>query len=95
MAGVMDGLDDDYFVIETGTDGGNLSIALENRSTTLEPELHVYDGNKQRLRGWSKGTPGADLSGMITATPGAPYYVQVRNDDRFTAGDYTLTVDVE
>ena len=96
-AGIMDGRDDDYFVVETDTAEGTLVVSLKNRSTTLEPEFHIYDASKKRVRGWENGTPGADLSGRLNAasSSGTRYYIQVRNDSRATAGDYTLTVDFE
>ncbi len=94
-AGIMDAHDNDYFRLETGEAGGTLVVTLENRSTTLEPELHVYNGSKSHVGGAENGTAGADLVYRTKAQPNAKYYVQVRNDSRGTYGDYTLTVTVE
>lgn len=94
-AGIMDGRDNDFYRVETGAAGGTLVVMLENRSTTLEPELHLYNGSKSHLGYAENGTAGADLVYRRDVQPDARYYVLVRNDSRSTYGDYTLTVTVE
>ena len=94
-AGIMDAHDNDYYRVETGDAAGTMVVTLENRSTTLEPELHFYNGSKSHLGYAENGTAGADLVYRRDVQPNAKYYVQVRNDSRGTYGDYTLTVKVE
>ena len=94
-AGIMDAHDNDFYRFETGDAGGAIVVTLENRSTTLKPSLQFYNGSKSYLGRAHNGTAGADVTYQVNGEPNAKYYVQVRNYDRGTYGDYTLTVKVE
>ena len=48
-ANIMDGHDFDYFAITAGEAEATLIASLKNRSTTLQPELALYDGSKRQL----------------------------------------------
>ncbi len=94
-ASLMDPFDVDYFRLKTGTNGGNLSVVLENRSTTLKPGVKIYNADKVDMGGVSNGTPGANLRHQVAAEPETEYFVGVGNYGRGSDGDYTLTVTVQ
>ena len=91
-ANIMDKNDLDYFVIPAAKTEGTLVASVKNRSTTLQPEIALYDASKRLLGTQANNTPGGDVSYTFKATPNATYYVRVRDYYGSAAGDYTLTV---
>jgi hypothetical protein len=89
-AGIMDNNDVDYFTVTSGDDG-LMRATLQNRSTTLQPEVVVYDATKAQIGAAHNTTPGGDVSFNFKATKAA-YYMRVRDYYTSAAGDYTLTV---
>lgn len=74
---VMDDNDSDWFHV-TAPSTGKVTIALENLSTTLKPDVKVYNQQKSQVGGEHyDGTPGAGLDFMIDLTPGQDFYVQI------------------
>ena len=69
-------------------------VGLKNRSTTLQPEIAVYDAAKTLIAAKNNTTAGGDASVSFKVAPAARYYVRVRDYYRNAAGDYTLTVSV-
>ena len=65
--------DADYYAF-TAPDGPRdwSAIEVKNQSTTLEPRLELFDGEKTSLGEAHKTTAGADLVYRFVATPGAP-----------------------
>ncbi len=91
-AGIMDGRDLDYFKVKAGDNAKQIVVELANRSTTLRPQLVVYNPNKTQVLEKHNTTAGANLGFTGNATPGGTYYVRVSDYYRKAAGDYTLKV---
>ena len=91
-AGIMDKADEDFFALRGGDADSALRVAIENRSTTLQPEVVVYDEAKAQIGNARNTTTGGDVSYSFRAEAKAVYYVRVRDYYRNAAGDYTLTV---
>ena len=66
-------------------------IYLENRSTTLQPGIRLYDAQKSALDQRENGTPGANLEYLLSVQPDTTYYVQVYGHWSST-GAYLLSV---
>ncbi len=93
-AGIMDKSDIDYFAVRSGDKEGMLRAAVQNRSTTLQPEVAVYDSSKALVGSKSNTTAGGDTSYAFKVKPDTTYYVRVRDYYASAAGDYTLTISV-
>ncbi len=91
-AGMMDGGDADYFKIMTGDGDASLVAAVANKSTTLRPQITLFDANKTDLGSQYNTTDGGDISYAFKAAPNTTYFVRVRDYYGKAAGDYTLTV---
>ena len=91
----MDGLDIDYYRIETGAAGGALVVSMENRSATLRPQLDIYNADKVHMGGNYNNTHGANLSYQVAAEPNTDYFIRVGNPHNDSRGDYTLTVKMQ
>lgn len=91
-ANIMDGHDFDYFAITAGKAEATLIASVKNRSTTLQPELALYDGSKRQLGTQANTTPGGDTSYTFKTAPNATHFLRVRDVYSNAAGDYTLTV---
>jgi hypothetical protein len=87
-ASILDPEDDDWYAVQAAP--AKLRVALENRSTTLRPNVVVYNARRSQLLDQYDGTPGASLDFGVDATPGETYYLQVKPYG--TAGGYRLTV---
>ena len=66
-------------------------IGIENRSTTLQPGINLYDAQKSAIDRRENGTSGANLEYFLSVPPDTTYYVQVYGHYS-TLGAYTLTV---
>lgn len=89
-AGIMDPHDLDFYQFKTDK-AGNLVVSLENRSTSLQPEIRIHDANRTDIGGKGDGTPSANVSFMFAAQANSIYYVQV-GPDGSSSGNYALTV---
>jgi hypothetical protein len=87
-ASILDTEDDDWYAVKPGS--AKLQVALENHSTTLRPNVVVYNARRSQLHDQYDGTPGASLDFGVDVTPGDTYYLQVKPYG--TAGGYRLTV---
>jgi len=94
-ASVMDNHDMDFYVIKTGNDEANVRIEIENRSTTLRPEIGLYDANKTWLGHQINKTGGGDASYTFKAPPNSKYYIRIRDYYGEAAGDYTMNLSAE
>jgi hypothetical protein len=91
-ASIMDKDDVDYFSVPASGDGERaLTVRITNRSTTLHPNLVIYDASKSEISSAHNATPGGDLGHAFKVGPGAVY---VRTSDYYAknGGGYTLTV---
>jgi hypothetical protein len=87
------GDDSDYFVFtapEVHRDW--IRIELQNRSTTLEPRLELFDGEKTSRGEVHKTTPGADTVYAFVAQPATTYVVRVSNYYGASVGVYLMRV---
>jgi hypothetical protein len=87
------GKDADYFVFTTPeTHRDWIRIELQNRSTTLEPRLELFDAEKTSRGEVHKTTPGADAIYGFVASPATRYLVRVSNYYGASTGVYLLRV---
>ena len=92
-ASIGAGNDADYFAFtspETHRDW--LRIELQNRSTTLEPRLELFDAEKASLGSAYKSTPGADITYAFVAEPATRYVVRASNTYGSSTGVYLMRV---
>jgi hypothetical protein len=88
-ANIMDNQDNDWYRLSAGN-ADNITVRLENRSTTLRPWIKVYDRNKSETLSQYGNTPGSDLEVSFKAVAGENYYIQVVPYDSY--GAYRLVV---
>ena len=69
-----------------------ISIALDNRSTTLEPRLELFNSDKVSLGTRHSTTPGAGLVYRFLGGPDEQYFVRVSNYYGKSIGGYLLRV---
>jgi tetratricopeptide (TPR) repeat protein len=92
-ASKMDSLDNDYYRFKTSSSAGTVKILIENKSTTLVPQLRVFNQEKSDISGWqSKNTAGANLTYSFVSEPSSTYYLVITSPYGSTNGSYTLTV---
>ena len=87
----MDKGDVDYFSVAAGGKDGLLRALVQNRSTSLQPEVAVYDSAKTLIGANKNTTPGGDASLSFKTKANATYYVRVRDYYSSAAGAYTLS----
>jgi hypothetical protein len=89
-ANIMDEKDTDYYRVSAGSAPG-LTVSLKNGSTTLLPDIMVYDTQKNQLFREYRTTAGADVDHKFDTQPNTIYYVRV-SPFSGSAGAYSLTV---
>ncbi len=89
-ASIMDGGDHDWFRV-SGATGTVINVTFENLSTTLRPNIKVYDRNKSNILDRFDGTPGANLNFDVNIKQAGDFYVEVLPYS--TAGKYRLRLD--
>jgi hypothetical protein len=68
-------------------------VHLENRSTTLQPALILYNEDKSLARDWTApNAAGANLEFSFSAEPGKTYFLGVGSYGNRSTGAYTLSV---
>lgn len=87
---VMDREDNDWFRV-SGATGTMIKVTFENLSTTLRPNVRVYDRNKSQIGDKFDGTPGANLNFDVDIKQAGDFYVQILPYS--TAGKYRLRLD--
>jgi hypothetical protein len=75
-ANLLDGHDVDWYRV-TGITAARIAVRLDNRSTTLAPDVHVYDRNRAEVARAYNATNGASLDLVAPAAAGADAYVRV------------------
>jgi hypothetical protein len=94
-AKIMDGNDHDYFSFPVSDGEQTLRIKLENQSTTLHPEIAIYDGNKTGRGAQKNTTPGGELNYTLKTKGPATYHARVRDYYHTGTGEYVLTISEE
>jgi tetratricopeptide (TPR) repeat protein len=91
-ANIMDPGDADYYQFRTSK-GGNVLVSVVNRSTTLKPQIDVFDSDRSSVGGSPASTPGADHRYSFSSRPDSTYYVEISPGCCGpNQGDYSLTV---
>jgi hypothetical protein len=87
---ILDAKDKDWFLLSSGGET-TVTVALSNRSTTMAPDVNLYNANKSHLVHQYDNTAGADLR-FQADIPTASYYIAVsaRNGQ---PGEYSLKVE--
>ena len=93
-AEIMDGSDIDYFTFTTHADTEKGVILIENRSSSLQPWVRLFDYRKSNIGQSYDGTPGANLIHSFQAQPNSVYYFFVRGSNN-SYGTYSVTVTQE
>lgn len=93
-ASILDGLDQDWYRFQAP--GATLRVRMDNDSSTLAPQLVIYDENRSRLDNPYSGTNGASIDYTLNATIGKVYYIEVvPYGDTSVPGKYRLSVTVK
>jgi len=91
-AAISSGADADCFqFISPPTYRDLVRLRIENRSTSLQPGIRLYDAQKSAIDQQENPTPGANLEYALSAQPDTAYYVQIYGRWQ-TTGAYTLSV---
>ncbi len=92
QANIMDGGDADFYRFESGA-AGDMTVTIENASTTLDPEARILDASRSDVTGWrANGNAGGHLKFSFKAVARNVYYAHVHAHWGQSAGSYTLTV---
>lgn len=92
-ASIGAGKDADVFAFETpATYRDWIIIKLDNRSTTLEPRIELFNADKATLGKNYNTTPGSNLNYSFVSEPGMRYLVRVSNYYGESTGGYLLKV---
>ena len=75
-ANIMDDKDHDWYRV-SGATNPNVKVTFENLSTTLRPDVKVYDANKSLIVEKYDGTPGANLGFAVDIKQPRDFYVEV------------------
>lgn len=85
--------DADFFAFTTPPDHRDwIRIEVENRSTTLEPRIELFDAEKTSLGSVYKTTAGADIVYTFVAKPDTRYAARVSNHYGNSVGVYNVRV---
>lgn len=85
--------DADLFAFKTPTNYRDwMVIEVDNRSTTLEPRLELFNADKASLGGHHSTTPGSNLDYRFVSDPATRYLVRISNYYGETTGAYLLRV---
>ena len=87
----MDKNDVDFFSVDVPNGVGTMAVTIANNSTTLHPNVVVFDASKTELVNQHNVTAGGEVKYAFKPPPGTIY---IRVSDYYSdgAGDYTLTV---
>jgi hypothetical protein len=92
-ANIMDAGDKDFYSVRTSANKTSVVISLENKSTTLKPQIDIYRKNKQKIGGSQADpdyvTPGQDMEYSFLANPNSVYFICIKGQSG--TGAYRLT----
>jgi hypothetical protein len=80
----------DFFTFTAPAIRDIITIRVENKSTTLMPDLFLYNGDRAQMNRQFQATAGANATLDVASTAAGNYYVQVAGFNG-TSGAYTLT----
>jgi hypothetical protein len=90
QANIMDEQDKDWYYLAAAPTN-KIRVRLDNRSSSLRPNILIFNELRSLLTQKYNDTPGASLDFTIEAVPGKAYYLKV--DPYGTYGAYQLRVD--
>lgn len=90
-ANIMDGDDMDFYQLKSPGSPEKLIVSLENGSTTLQPSLTVYNGNRSQIGNNYSYEAVARLEYQFDSQPDSTYYVHIAGM-RNSAGTYKLII---
>ena len=92
QASIMDGAVSNFFSFSSPSGSRDMvRVRLENTSTTLMPQMKVFDTERVEVASDYKTTAGANITQQVAVPAGARYYIQVSGFSS-TTGTYTLSV---
>jgi len=69
-----------------------IHVSIQNRSTSLDPDLELFDASKAHLASATNGTAGGDLTYDFVSAPGATYSLRVTTHYGNGSGVYLVSV---
>jgi hypothetical protein len=69
-----------------------IRISIRNRSTSLDPDLELFDASKAHLAAATNGTAGGDLDYDFVSAPGATYSMRITTHFGNGSGVYLVSV---
>jgi hypothetical protein len=92
-ANIMDGGDLDFYRFESSA-VGDMTVNIENTSTTLAPSARVFNESRSDITGWQANqNVGGHLKFSFKAAAKATYFVEMTAHNGSSSGSYTLTVE--
>lgn len=92
-ASIGAGGDRDFFAFTTPEKYRDwIKIEVENRSTTLEPRIELFDAAKAKLGANANTTPGANLKYDFVAAPGTRFVARISAEYGRNVGAYLFRV---
>lgn len=91
-ANIMDGSDYDFYQFES-QQSGTIVIQFDNLSSTLAPQLDLYNANKSALHLVYDGSNGANIALQYAVEKDTTYYLRVMEYRNSQSGQYRLTFD--
>lgn len=92
-AAISDPKDIDFYSFETPAEHRDwIKIEIDNRSTSFEPRIRLYDANKKHLVSHHSTTAGSNLTYSFVAPPNARYSVAASNYYGNSTGGYLIRV---
>jgi hypothetical protein len=89
-AGILDDKDHDWYRV-SGATKTIVTVTLENLSSTLRPDVKIYDANKSVIVEKYDSTPGANLNFEVDIKQPRDFYIEVVPYG--SAGKYRLRID--
>jgi len=90
-ANILDDQDSDYYKVQVPEGAKSLTATVQNRSTSLTPQILIYNASKSEIKSNYVNTKGADVTTEVELKSGGIYFIRVCGMWG-TDGEYTLTI---
>ena len=88
---ILDKQDQDWYRFQARS--AAVRVRMDNDSSTLAPQLYIFDENRSQLANPYNGTNGASVEYSLAATPGKTYYIEVAPyGDTSVPGKYRISI---
>ncbi|MGH1419655.1 MAG: hypothetical protein ACRBCJ_12420 [Hyphomicrobiaceae bacterium] len=91
-ASIMDAKDGDYYRLVADKTAKQIEIKIANQSTTLRPNIILFDSNKSNIASRMNKTAGGDATLVLDIQPGKTNYIYVGDYYAGASGAYEMTV---